>query len=286
MLVPSILQAQETPSAISDTAHTYISMKVITEEPKDESADDIAFDSAFKRMAAKFSSADMKLKNKTVAVYGFDVNGRANDSFASYSTEKLTHEIVEAGKLNVVERSRIDRVMKEQQFSQSGLVDADSAARIGKLLAVDAVIIGTIRVTDTGIEFIARMVQSESGMIVSSADERLKSVAQTTSAGNNSSQGTDNSIAPGLSTDKSSYNSGDPITVKFSGMQGSAADWITLIKSTESDSTYGAWTYTNGAKSGSYTFKGVEPGDYEIRVYFDWPNGGYLVRKRIKIKIK
>src|SRR5271157_4608517 len=126
-----------------------------------EAAEDIAFDAAFKRMASKFSSSDMKLKNKTVALYGFDVNGRPNDSFAYYATEKLTHELVEGDRLKVVERSRIDRVMKEQEFSQSGAVDADYAARIGKLLAVDAVIIGTIRVTDTGIEFIARLVQSE-----------------------------------------------------------------------------------------------------------------------------
>jgi TolB-like protein len=257
-----------------------------------ETADEIAFDAAFKRMAIKFSSADSKLKNKTVAVYGFDVNGRANDSFAAYATEKLTHEIVEAGKLKVVERSRIDRVMKEQQFSQSGAVDADSAARIGKLLAVDAVIIGTIRVTDTGIEFIARMIQSESGMIVSSTDERLKSVAQTTPQQKDATvkdPDIDKSSIPGnadLSADKTVFNSGDRITVKFSGMQGSKFDWITLVKSDASDSTYAEWTYTNGAKSGSYTFKGVEPGSYEIRAYFDWPAGGYNVKKRLKIIIK
>jgi TolB-like protein len=218
-----------------------------------DSVDDIAIDAAFKRMAIKFSSSDSKLKNKTVAVYGFDVNGRPNDSFAAYATEKLTHELVEGGKLKVVERSRIDRVMKEQEFSQSGAVDADYAARIGKLLAVDAVIIGTIRVTDAGIEFIARMVQSESGVIVSSANERLKSVAATAKPDNDIPQA--DSLS--LSTDKNSYGEGESISVKFSGMQGSKYDWITLVSESASDSTYGDWSYTNGSKTGSYTFKAV-----------------------------
>jgi TolB-like protein len=247
-----------------------------------DSPDDIAIDAAFKRMAIKFSSADAKLKNKTVAVYGFDVNGRPNDSFAEYATEKLTHELVEGGKLKVVERSRIDRVMKEQEFSQSGAVDADYAARIGKLLSVDAVIIGTIRVTDTGIEFIARMVQSESGVIVASADERLKSVASAAKPDSNAPQ----EDIPSLSTEKNSYSEGDRITVKFSGMQGSRYDWITLVSEGASDSTYGEWTYTNGSKTGSYTFKGVAAGSYEIRAYFDWPSGGYTVKKRIKLKVR
>jgi TolB-like protein len=247
-----------------------------------DTSEDIAFDAAFKRMAVKFSSSDAKLKNKTVAVYGFDVNGRPNDSFASYATEKLTHELVEGGRLKVVERSRIDRVLNEQQFSQSGAVDADYAARIGKLLSVDAVIIGTIRVTDSGIEFITRMVQSESGMILSSANERLKSVAPAAQTRGDTQQA--GSVE--ISSDKSSYIAGESITVKFSGMLGSKYDWITLVKAEAPDSTYGDWSYTHGAKSGSHTFKGSAAGDYEIRAYFDWPNGGYRVITRLKLKIR
>jgi TolB-like protein len=246
-----------------------------------DSSYDIAIDAVFKRMAIKFSGMEAKLKNRTVAVYGFEVNGRSGDSFAAYSTEKLTHEMVEAGKLKVVERSRIDRLLSEQQFVQTGIVDADSAAKIGKILSVDGVIIGTIRVTDSGIEFIARMIQSESGIILASSDERLKTVA---------AAAVDNSDAPDeelkITTDARSYQSGARITVRYSGMKGSRFDWITLVKSSEPDTTYGEWTYTDGQKKGSYTFTAGSPGEYEIRVYFDWPVGGYLVKKRVKITVK
>jgi hypothetical protein len=30
----------------------------------------------------------------------------------------------------------------------------------------------------------------------------------------------------------------------------------------------------------------VSAGDYEVRVYFDWPAGGYEVQKRIKVTVK
>jgi len=43
----------------------------------------------------------------------------------------------------IAERSRINKIIREQKFSHSGLVDEKQAAKLGKLLGVDAIIIGT-----------------------------------------------------------------------------------------------------------------------------------------------
>jgi hypothetical protein len=51
-----------------------------------------------------------------------------------------------------------------------------------------------------------------------------------------------------------------------------------VVQATASGSTKGEWFYTGGMKSGSYTFGGLQPGRYEVRVYFDWPDGGYKVK--------
>jgi hypothetical protein len=47
----------------------------------------------------------------------------------------------------IAERSRINKVIEEQNFSHSGLVDGKQAAELGKILGVDAVISGTTKMT-------------------------------------------------------------------------------------------------------------------------------------------
>jgi curli biogenesis system outer membrane secretion channel CsgG len=52
--------------------------------------------------------------------------------------------LVESGRYTVIERSRIDAVLREQNLGASGRVDAATAAQIGQILGVDVVIIGSI----------------------------------------------------------------------------------------------------------------------------------------------
>ncbi len=54
---------------------------------------------------------------------------------------------IRGGKTNIftiIERSQIDRVLKEQRMSLSGVIDERTAARVGQLLGIDAIIIGEI----------------------------------------------------------------------------------------------------------------------------------------------
>jgi TolB-like protein len=238
-------------------------------------------DAAFPAMARQLSAAEPRLPKKTVAVYGFEVIGRPGDSYALYATEKLTHELVSLGKLLVIERSRLEEVLKEQNFSLSGMVDAGTAARIGKLLSVDAVVIGTVRVTPGRTEFIARIIQSETGIILASADEYVLEDEE-----DNSRRAEAEVAEVTLSASKTRYKAGEEIVIKYSGLPGNEHDWITLVPADQTDDTYGEWFYTDGEESGSHSFAGVSAGDYEVRVYFDWPAGGYEVQKRIKVTVK
>jgi hypothetical protein len=81
-------------------------------------------------------------------------------------------------------------------------------------------------------------------------------------------------------TMKRTYFEGEPIEVEFSGLPGYSQDWITVVSATAPENAQGEWFYTGGVKSGSHTFSGLVPGDYEVRVYFDWPDGGYIVQSR------
>jgi curli biogenesis system outer membrane secretion channel CsgG len=59
-------------------------------------------------------------------------------------TDLLVTDLVKDGTFSVIERKALDRIMAEQNFSNSERADPTSAARLGKLLGVDAIIVGSI----------------------------------------------------------------------------------------------------------------------------------------------
>ena len=92
---------------------------------------------------------------KRVAVFDFDnaaiqsgVNGpyfqtRAPDLGKGVS-ELLIAKLVQDGNVSVVERNAIGKILAEQNLASSDRTDPVSAARLGRLLGVDAIILGTI----------------------------------------------------------------------------------------------------------------------------------------------
>ena len=247
-------------------------------------------DAAFKDIAGNLSSARLKMSKGTVAVFGFDMIGRQDENYIRYATEKLTNELVEAGKLLVIERSQIDKILKEQNFTLTGVVDAGKAAQIGKILAVEGVVIGSITVMENQIEILARIVQSETGIILKTASFRysvkILPAENAQKSKNTVIDETDNTSSDIGITCNDVYRSNAPITIRYSGLPGNSQDWITLFEAGRPDNTYGQWFYTNGQRSGSHRFSGVSAGIYEVRVYFDWPSGGYTVQKRVKINVE
>jgi len=49
--------------------------------------------------------------------------------------------LMRTGKFTLVDRSEVDRLLQEQEFSWSGAADAGTAARLGKLLGAEAVMV-------------------------------------------------------------------------------------------------------------------------------------------------
>ncbi|MEB3359708.1 MAG: CsgG/HfaB family protein [Synechococcales bacterium] len=60
--------------------------------------------------------------------------------FAEGVSVVLVDRLVNSGNYTVIERSQIEAVLAEQNLGQSGRVDASTAAQIGRILGVDAVI--------------------------------------------------------------------------------------------------------------------------------------------------
>ena len=85
--------------------------------------------------------------NKGVVVSVINMN-TPSEGLSQYIIDELTGFIVRGKSLKVVERSKVDFILKEQQFQLSGYVSDASMTSIGMMLGAQSIITGTL--TDTG----------------------------------------------------------------------------------------------------------------------------------------
>ena len=92
-------------------------------------------------------------RKKRVAVFDFDyatVHAGVSGIFGQDVDigkgicDLLVTDLVKDGTYSVIERKALDKIMAEQNFSNSDRANPTSAAKLGKLLGVDAIIVGSI----------------------------------------------------------------------------------------------------------------------------------------------
>src|SRR5213079_1627805 len=93
--------------------------------------------------AAKRRVAVLDFDYATVHSYVTGLMGSDVDVGKSVAAQLLS-ELSQNGTYTVVERAQLDRVLNEQNFQQDARSDVSSAAKLGRLLGVDAIIIGSI----------------------------------------------------------------------------------------------------------------------------------------------
>jgi len=104
-------------------------------------------------VAALIASALYAQDKKRVAVMNFDYGTvstsvvqiwGSNQDIGKGIADMLVDRLVNGAKYSVIERKALDKLITEQNFSNSDRADPSSAAKIGKLLGVDAIVIGSI----------------------------------------------------------------------------------------------------------------------------------------------
>src|SRR5437016_1561110 len=99
------------------------------------------------------STASQAQQKKRVAVMNFDYATVQSSVSAIWGVNQdvgkgiadlLVDKLVSDGTYSVIERKMLDKIIAEQNFSNSDRADPMSAAKIGKVLGVDAIVIGSI----------------------------------------------------------------------------------------------------------------------------------------------
>ncbi len=92
---------------------------------------------------------------KRVAILDFEFGTvqkwwKGNWDIGKGISDLLVDKLVNDGTYSIIERKKLDTVMTEQNFSNSNRADSSSAAKVGKVLGVNGMVVGSI--TQFGIE--------------------------------------------------------------------------------------------------------------------------------------
>jgi curli biogenesis system outer membrane secretion channel CsgG len=78
------------------------------------------------------------VRSNSAAVFGTDID------IGKGITDMLVTFLVKDGTYSLIERKALDKILAEQNFSNSERANPNSAAKLGKLLGVDAIVVGSI----------------------------------------------------------------------------------------------------------------------------------------------
>lgn len=104
-------------------------------------------------LLAAFAAAQPQPQKKRVAVLDFDYGTvrtyvyelwGGDQDIGKGITDLLVTKLVNDGQYSVIERKVLDKILAEQNFGNSDRADNATAAKIGKMLGVDAIIVGSI----------------------------------------------------------------------------------------------------------------------------------------------
>ncbi len=125
-------------------------------------------------IALKIALACKTQNIKKIAVMPFPYADKRVSGGSGIVSERLTTLIVGKEGIEVVERNLLDKVVDELKLGVSGMIDANTAYELGKILNVDAIVTGTlIDLPKRKVEINARLIKVVNGQILGVATGKV-----------------------------------------------------------------------------------------------------------------
>ena len=118
----------------------------------------------FDGLAQKLLQEPKKGEKASYGFLDFSTDDK-NSAVEKYITDALTEAVFNTGKVKIIERDNLEKIINEQKLQSSGLVNESQAANIGNIAGVEYVCYGTIKEIENGYTVSARVVDVESGEI-------------------------------------------------------------------------------------------------------------------------
>lgn len=129
----------------------------------------------YDRIASPLAAVSRARNRSRLAVLPFQEIGGRGSAGGRIVAERLIGPLAASEGLQVVERSMLDSVMKEQRLQVSGVTDRNSLRELGRVLGVDAIVTGTvIGLKGDRVEIVARLIDAETARVLGVAEVRVE----------------------------------------------------------------------------------------------------------------
>lgn len=114
------------------------------------------------------SSIHLPVMTRVLAVSDFsnDTGDPRYDNLKRGISESLVTKLARRPELQLVERSQIDKAIKELGFGQSAFADSHKAAQIGRMMGASVMVTGSLVKAGSKMEINVRMLDVETGQVV------------------------------------------------------------------------------------------------------------------------
>lgn len=128
-----------------------------------------------RKLAAKLEKGLSGQANKKIAVLSFPYHDGTTSSGSTIVQERMTTFLVEGGKIDVIERNLLKKVMEELKLGMTGLIDPKTSMELGRILGVGAIVTGTLNdVSSDMTEVNARVIEAETGKILAAGQAEIE----------------------------------------------------------------------------------------------------------------
>jgi TolB-like protein len=86
--------------------------------------------------------------------------------FAEAAADRMVAQLVELRRFRVIERTKLDEVLKEQRLQVSGVVDEQAAVDVGRVAGADAIILGSVSIIGSTTTVNTRVIDTQSSEVM------------------------------------------------------------------------------------------------------------------------
>jgi TolB-like protein len=111
-----------------------------------------------------------------LAVLPFQSIGMSNELGEVNVVEQMMTTFYNLNRFKLFERTQLEKILEEQKLGMTGVLDASTAAEIGKGIGVDAIVLGAVTRAGRNIQISARLIDTETAEIITAQDELSASI--------------------------------------------------------------------------------------------------------------
>ena len=128
----------------------------------------------YRYVAKNLVGTAVKQSKQRIAVMALSSETGKKTRSSAIITERLTSELASDPGVDVIERSRLDQVLNEQNIQSQGAIDPLTVKKIGNILGADALVTGSvIELNDQTVEVNARLVDTQNGKILKTVSKKI-----------------------------------------------------------------------------------------------------------------